>query len=30
PATKKLQVQLISPGGQSGAEVIAANPTLKF
>ncbi|TSC34716.1 DUF2796 domain-containing protein [Pseudomonas sp. ST1] len=30
PDTKKLQVQLISPGGQSGAEVIAANPTLKF
>ena len=30
PDTKKLQVQLISPSGQSGAEVIAANPTLKF
>ncbi|KQQ64414.1 zinc-binding protein [Pseudomonas sp. Leaf127] len=30
PATKKLQVQLISPGGQSGAEVIAANPSVKF
>ncbi|RMR10661.1 hypothetical protein ALP17_04027 [Pseudomonas savastanoi] len=30
PDTRKLQVQLISPGGQSGAEVIAANPTLKF
>lgn len=30
PATKKLQVQLISPGGQSGAEVIAANPVVKF
>lgn len=30
PDTKKLQVQLISPGGQSGAEVIAANPSVKF
>lgn len=30
PDTKKLQVQLISPGGQSGAEVIAANPAIKF
>ncbi|MEE5097353.1 DUF2796 domain-containing protein [Pseudomonas alliivorans] len=30
PDTRKLQVQLISPSGQSGAEVIAANPTLKF
>lgn len=30
PDTRKLQVQLISPGGQSGAEVIAANPTIKF
>lgn len=30
PDTKKLQVQLISPSGQSGAEVIAANPSIKF
>lgn len=30
PHTRKLQVQLISPSGQSGAEVIAANPVLKF
>ncbi|MBX8610128.1 DUF2796 domain-containing protein [Pseudomonas capsici] len=30
PDTKKLQVQLISPSGQSGAEVIASNPSIKF
>lgn len=30
PATQKLQVQLISPKGQSGAEVRPSNPKLKF
>ena len=30
PATQKLQVQLISPKGQSGAEVRPSNPSLKF
>lgn len=30
PATEKLQVQLISPRGQSGAEVRPSNPSLKF
>jgi hypothetical protein len=30
PATEKLQVQLISPKGQSGAEVRPSNPSLKF
>jgi hypothetical protein len=30
PATEKLQVQLISPNGQSGAEVRPSNPSLKF
>lgn len=30
PGTEKLQVQLISPKGQSGAEVRPSNPSLKF
>jgi hypothetical protein len=30
PATEKLQVQVISPKGQSGAEVRPSNPGLKF
>ncbi|MBB4866008.1 hypothetical protein HNP46_004909 [Pseudomonas nitritireducens] len=30
PATQKIQVQLIGPSGQQGAELTAANPTLKF
>lgn len=30
PATEKLQVQVISPKGQSGAEVRPSNPSLKF
>ena len=30
PGTQKLQVQLISPKGQSGAEVRPSNPSLKF
>ncbi|WP_448679071.1 DUF2796 domain-containing protein [Pseudomonas nicosulfuronedens] len=30
PATQKIQVQLIGPSGQQGAELTAANPSLKF
>ncbi|CAM3002584.1 Protein of unknown function [Pseudomonas gessardii] len=30
PATQKIQVQLISPGGQQGVEATAAAATLKF
>lgn len=30
PATQKIQVQLIGPSGQQGAELTAANPTLNF
>ncbi|MCJ1884588.1 DUF2796 domain-containing protein [Pseudomonas sp. LA21] len=30
PATQKIQVQLISPNGQKGAELTAATPTLNF
>ncbi|VVN87865.1 DUF2796 domain-containing protein [Pseudomonas fluorescens] len=30
PATQKIQVQLISPGGQQGVEVMAKAATLKF
>jgi hypothetical protein len=30
PATQKIQVQLIGPSGQKGAELTAANPTLNF
>jgi hypothetical protein len=30
PATQRIQVQLIGPSGQQGAELTAANPTLNF
>ena len=30
PATQKIQVQLIGPGGQQGAELTAAQPRLNF
>ncbi|WP_447745350.1 DUF2796 domain-containing protein [Pseudomonas nicosulfuronedens] len=30
PATQKIQVQLIGPSGQQGAELTAANPSLTF
>ena len=30
PTTQKIQVQLIGPSGQQGAELTAANPTLNF
>lgn len=30
PSTQKIQVQLIGPSGQQGAELTAANPTLNF
>ncbi len=30
PATQKIQVQLIGPSGQQGAELTAGNPTLTF
>ncbi|WP_207884696.1 DUF2796 domain-containing protein [Pseudomonas sp. 30_B] len=30
PATQKIQVQLIGPNGQKGAELTAATPTLNF